>query len=419
MKIDKLFINIGQLFMPNDIDGPLFKEELNKADIIENAYLSVKEGKIYNFGSMNEADIESLKLAAQEIIDLKFKVVTPGLIDAHTHFVFGGSREHEFALKLNGVEYLDILDMGGGILNTQKATIEATFDELYDKSYALLNDMLSYGVTTVEGKSGYGLTLEGELKQLEVMEKLNENHPLDVISTFMAAHALPPEYKDNRQAYLDLIINDMIPEVAKRKLAKFQDVFLESGVFDAEESLKVLQAGNQYGLRARAHVDEVDSIGGVNAAIKAKAISCEHLMATTDEDMEKMAKAGIIANLLPATTFSLMKESYARARDFIDKGVPITICSDFNPGSSPSQNLQIAMMMAIYKMKLTPVEVLNAVTINAAYSLDLADKVGSIKKGKQADLVIFDLANIDFIFYNFGVNNVHSVYKKGQKVYQR
>lgn len=416
MKNKKLFINIGQAFLANSIGRPLSKDELNKSKILSHCYIYTEDGIILHIGENNS--YEKYISGDVEIIDIGGKVLTPGLIDAHTHFVFGGSREHEFALKLNGIEYLDILKMGGGILNTYKATNEIGFDDLYDKSKQILDHMLSYGVTTVEGKSGYGLNFNSEVKQLEIMKKLNENHPVDVVSTFMAAHACPPEYKNDKDAYIDIIINEMIPYVAHKKLAKFQDVFLETGVFDGKQAYKVLEAGNKYNLRARVHADEVDSIGGIDCAIKAGAISCEHLMATTDEDMIKMAESGIIANLLPATTFSLMKENFARARDFINKGVPITICSDFNPGSSPSENLQIAMMMAVYKMKLTPIEVLNAVTINAAYSLDLQGSIGSIEIGKKADFAIFDVPNIDFIFYNFGVNNVTEVYKNAKLVYK-
>ncbi|NLW53058.1 MAG: imidazolonepropionase [Tissierellia bacterium] len=413
MKADIILFNIGQLFCPLDENKPLRGEKLKEATILENSYIAIKDGKILEFGTKSyEKYIDD----NTKLIDINKKVVTPGLIDAHTHFVFGGSREHEFALKLNGVEYLEILQMGGGILNTVNTTRNISFNDLYDKSSKILDHMLSYGVTTVEGKSGYGLDFDTEIKQLEVMKKLDHNHPITVVPTFMAAHAIPPEFKENRKEYIDLIINEMLPFVADNKLARYQDVFLESGVFTKEESLQILLAGNQYGLKARVHADEVKSLGGIDAAIEADAISCEHLMATTDEDMYKMSKKGIIANLLPATTFSLMKDTYARAKDFLKYDNIITICSDFNPGSCPSENLQMAMFLAVYKMKLTPIQVLNAVTINASYSVGLQDSIGSIKVGKQADLTIFDVPNIDYIFYNFGVNNVCGVMKNGKMV---
>lgn len=413
MKADKILINIGQLFCPLDENTPLKGEMLKEANIIENAYLAIKDGLILDFGN---GIYKHLIDEATQILNLKGMVVTPGLIDAHTHFVFGGSREHEFALKLNGVEYLEILEMGGGILNTVNSTRNTSFDDLYDKAERVLDNMLKYGVTTVEGKSGYGLDFETEMKQLEVMKKLDENHTLTVVPTFMAAHAIPPEYKEKRDDYINLIIDQMLPYVANNKLAKYQDVFLESGVFTKEESLRILLAGNKYGLRARVHADEVKSLGGIDTAVEANAISCEHLMATTDEDMYKMAQSGIIANLLPATTFSLMKDSYARAKDFLKYDNAITICSDFNPGSCPSENLQMAMFLAVYKMKLTPIQVLNAVTINAAYSVGLGKEIGSITKSKNADLTIFNVPNIDYIFYNFGVNNVHSIFKSGNLI---
>lgn len=416
MKADKILINIGQLFCPIDEGRPLKGENLNRAHIINNSYLAIKDDKIIGFGDDN---YESLINKDTEIIDIKAKVITPGLIDAHTHFVFGGSREHEFSLKLNGVEYIEILKMGGGIINTVTSTRKTSFNDLYKKSKKILDHMVSYGVTTVEGKSGYGLDFDTEIKQLEVMKKLNDNHHMTIVPTFMAAHAIPKEFKEDRNGYINLITNKLIPYVAKNKLAKFQDIFIETGVFTAKEARIILNEGKKYGLIPRIHADEIDSIGAIDVAVETNAISCEHLMATSDEDMIKMSKSNIIANLLPATTFSLMKETYARARDFIKYDNAITICSDFNPGSCPSENLQMSMFLSVYKMGLTPIEALNSVTINASYSLGLQDTIGSIIIGKKADLTIFDCKNIDYIFYNFGVNNVDTVIKNGQIIYNK
>lgn len=416
MKANLLLKNIGELFVPTDNGFPLKGNELNEAKIIKSAYLAIIDGKISAYGT---GDFSHLTDEKTEIIDVENRVVTPGLIDSHTHFVFGGSREHEFALKLNGVSYMEILNSGGGILNTVDSTRRSDFESLYDKSFNILNDMLSYGVTSVEGKSGYGLDFDTEIKQLEVMKKLNQNHSIHIVPTFMAAHAIPKEYKNNREAYIDLIKNKIIPIVAERGLSKYQDVFCEEGVFTAEETRDILVKGMEYGLRPKIHSDEIVSIGGIDVAVDLGAISCEHLMATTDEDMAKMAKNNIIANLLPATTFSLMKNTYARAKDFLKYGNAITICSDYNPGSCPSQNLQMAMFIACYIMKLTPVEILNAVTVNASYSLEINDTKGNFDIGKDADFVIFDAPNIDYIFYNFGVNNVKDVYIKGNLVYTR
>lgn len=355
---------------------------------------------------------------AQNVIDAKGALVTPGLVDAHTHLIFGGWREHELALKLRGVAYLDILAQGGGILSTVRSTRAATEQELADKAGEALAMMLEMGTTTCEAKSGYGLTTEDELKMLRAIRDLQGKQPVDLVPTFLGAHALPEEYKDNREEYIRLLCEEMIPRVAEEHLAEFCDVFCETGVFTAEESRTILMAGKRYGLIPKIHADEIDPIGGTLVAGELPAISAEHLIRTRDEGIEAMARGGTIACCLPATSFYLDAD-FARARDMITAGVPVAIATDFNPGSCPNLSLQLAMNLGCYKYRMTPEEVLTAVTLNAAAAIHRADTIGSVEAGKKADLVIWKADNLDFIFYRFGNNLVHQVIKNGEIVIDR
>ncbi|BCA84570.1 imidazolonepropionase [Enterococcus saigonensis] len=414
MKADKILKNFSQIFCPIDQGIPLRGEQMSEAVIIEDGYIAIKDGKILAVakGDPDEALIDE----ETEIIDYTGKLATPGLIDCHTHLVYGGSREHEFSQKLNGVAYLDILAQGGGILSTVEATRKASFKELYDKSAALLDKMLIHGVTTVEAKSGYGLNWETEEKQLQVVKKLNEEHAVDLVSTFMGAHAIPAEYKGRASEFIDFIIHDMLPKVKAENLAEFCDIFCEKGVFTAQESEKLLQAAKDMGFKLRIHADEIATIGGVDVAAKLGAVSAEHLMMITDEGIKKLSEAHVIGNLLPATTFSLMEDTYAPAKKMIDHGMAITLTTDSNPGSCPTANLQFIMQLGCFMQKLTPIQVFNAVTINAAYSVCRADTIGSFDKGKNADIAIFDAPNIDFPLYFFATNLVEAVYKAGNLV---
>lgn len=411
MFADKILTHFNQVFCPNDPGHPLAGKEMATATILEDGYIAIKDGKILATGTGEpQADLvgpETILLSCQG------KVATPGLIDCHTHLVYGGSREHEFAQKLAGVSYLDILANGGGILSTVRATRKADFDTLYQKSYKLLDYMLDHGVTTVEAKSGYGLDWETEKRQLEVVQKLHEDHPIDLVSTFMAAHAIPEEYKGNNQAYLDLIIETMLPRVKEENLAEFCDIFCEQGVFTVEEARSLLTKAKDMGFKLRIHADEIKSIGGVDLAAELGTVSAEHLMVITDQGIDKLSQAKVIGNLLPATTFSLMEDTYAPARKMLDKGMAITLSTDSNPGSCPTANLQFVMQLGSFMMRLTPIEILNAVTINAAYSVDRQTRIGSFHPGKDADITIFDAPNIDFLFYFFATNLTDQVYKKG------
>lgn len=414
MVADVLLTHFNQIVCPNDPGHPLTGQEMKEATIIEDGYLALKDGLIMALGS---GQPDASLIGPETVVrSYEGKIATPGIIDCHTHLVYGGSREHEFAQKLAGVPYLDILAQGGGILSTVRATRAASFDNLYQKSKRLLDYMLLHGVTTVEAKSGYGLDWETEKRQLDVVAALEKDHPIDLVSTFMAAHAIPEEYKGNAKAYLDEIVEQMLPEVKKENLAEFCDIFCEKNVFTAEESRYLLSKAKELGFQLRIHADEIASIGGVDVAAELGAISAEHLMMATDEGIAKMSQAGVIGNLLPATTFSLMEDTYAPARKMIDAGMAITLSTDSNPGSCPTANMQFVMQLGCFMLRLTPIEVLNAVTINAAYSVNRQERVGSLTVGKEADIAIFDAPNIDYPLYFFATNLIHQVYKKGQLV---
>ncbi|QKG78426.1 Imidazolonepropionase [Streptococcus canis] len=417
MVADVLLTHFNQLVSPKDPGHPLTGQEMKEATIIEDGYLALKDGLIIALGSGEPA----AELVGSETIVRSYegKIATPGIIDCHTHLVYGGSREHEFAQKLAGVSYLDILAQGGGILSTVRDTRAASFDNLYQKSKRLLDYMLLHGVTTVEAKSGYGLNWETEKRQLDVVAALEKDHPIDLVSTFMAAHAIPEEYKGNAKAYLDVIVDQMLPEVKEKNLAEFCDIFCEKNVFTADESRYLLSKAKEMGFKLRIHADEIASIGGVDVAAELGAISAEHLMMATDDGIAKMSQAGIIGNLLPATTFSLMEDTYAPARKMIDAGMAITLSTDSNPGSCPTANMQFVMQLGCFMLRLTPIEVLNAVTINAAYSVNRQERIGSLTVGKEADIAIFDAPNIDYPFYFFATNLIHQVYKKGHLMVDR
>lgn len=413
MKATIVIKNISNLITMEGPNRPRVKEEMRNIGLIQNGIVAINEDEIIYVG--NGKLPSHIEVGEETIfIDGSGKTVTPGLVDSHTHLVHGGSRENELAMKLNGMGYLDILKMGGGIHSTVKATKEASFEELYDKAKKSLDIMLSYGVTTVEAKSGYGIDdFDTELKQLEVAKKLNEDHPIDIISTFLGAHAIPEKYKENSNEFVDKLIKEMIPEVSNRHLAKFCDVFCEEGVFSVEQSRKILNAGKKYDLIPKIHADEIKPLGGAELAAEVGCITADHLVAASDEGMKKMAESRVIANLLPATSFNLQTGNFAKARKMIETGIPVSLSTDYNPGSCPTENMQLVMSFASLIMKMTPEEVITAATMNGACALGLEKKIGSIKKGKQADIVIFDSPNLNYIIYHFGINHVEKVIKKG------
>lgn len=395
---------------------PAKREAMRELNIIENGSVLIKDGKIVAVGKLPELNQQYQKdIDEAEMHDATGKTVTPGLIDPHTHLVHAGTRENEYAMRLKGKTYMEIMNAGGGIHATTKATKEADFDQLYAESKQRLDTFFQYGVTTVEAKSGYGLSLEHELKQLEVAAKLNEDHAMDVVSTFMGAHAIPVDERDNPEPFVSRVIEEMIPEVAERKLAKFNDVFCERGVFTPDQSRRILEAGKEYGLVPKIHADEIEPYGGAELAAEVGAISADHLLKASDEGIHDMAENNVMGVLLPGTAFFLMAE-YANARKMIDGGVPVALSTDANPGSSPTLSLQFIMNLGCLKMGMTPEEVLTAATINAAHAINSEDKIGSLETGKQADIAIFDVPNHLMLSYNYGMNHIDTVIKKGETV---
>lgn len=380
---------------------------------LENAAILIDGGRIRAIAGNGRLPAGAER--AEQVVDAAGRLVTPGLIDCHTHMVFGGYRQGEVPLKLRGAGYLDILKAGGGILDTVEKTRAASEDALFAKSMGFLDEMLALGVTTVESKSGYGLDLENECKQLRVNRRLNEAHRVEVVSTFLGAHAVPAEYRGRADRYIDMLCADVLPAVAEEKLAGFCDVFCETGVFDVPQSRRLLLAAQSMGLKARIHADEIEAIGGAELAGEVGAVSAEHLIATGEAGMAAMAAGGVIADLLPATSFYLGK-AFAPARRMIELGIPVAIASDFNPGSCPSLNLQLAMSMGYLKYRMTPEEVLTAVTVNAACSLGLADRIGTLEEGKQADLVLWDAPDMEMLVYRFGSNLAKTVVKNGEVI---
>lgn len=398
--------NIGMLATPQGKRARSGAEQ-GEIQILKDAWVLIEDGLISQVGTGAAPEA-----AGAEVVDAKGRLVTPGLVDAHTHLIFGGWRQNELGMKLHGKTYLEIQNAGGGIQSTTNATRQATEEELAEKAAKALDEMMGFGVTTCEAKSGYGLATDHELKELRVIRDLNERHPMDIVATFMGAHLVPAEYKANRAEYIRLVCEEMMPAVKEQGIAQFCDVFCEADTFSVEESRQVLEAGLKYGLRPKIHADEIEAIGGSQLAGELGAISAEHLIVCPPEGIESMAKGGVIACLLPATSFNL-GSTFAPARDMVKAGVPVAMATDFNPGSCPCLNLQFVINLGCLKYRLTPEEVLTAVTLNGAAAIDMADKVGSVEVGKQGDLVIWDAPDLDYICYRVGSNLADTVIKRG------
>ncbi|KKX53539.1 imidazolonepropionase [Brevibacillus borstelensis] len=393
--------------------APVTGKRMNELGIIENGSLWIEKGRIEMVGTDEELQAAYKGRAHEaEVIDASGKLVTPGLVDPHTHLVHAGSRQNEFNMRLNGATYMEIMNNGGGIHATTAATRAADHATLFAESKKRLDQFLLHGVTTVEAKSGYGLTLEDEIKQLEVAQQLDQAHPIDIVSTFMGAHAVPREYKHDPDAFVELVIREMLPEVARRKLAEFNDVFCERGVFTPEQSHRILEAGVEYGLKAKIHADEIEPYEGAELAASIGAVSADHLLRASDKGIQMMAEAGVIGVLLPGTAFFLMAES-ANGRKMIDAGMAVAISTDCNPGSSPTVSTPLIMNLGCLKMGMTPAEVLTAATINAAHAISRGGQIGSLEQGKQGDVTIFDVPDYMTLQYRYGINHVHTVVKKG------
>ena len=404
-----LVSNIGMLATPKG-NAARCGEEQGKIEILKNAWVLIEDGVIAAVGTGSPEGADGA-----EVIDAEGRLVTPGLVDAHTHLIFGGWRQNELGLKLHGATYLEIQNAGGGIQSTTNATRSASKEELRAKAEKALDEMMSFGTTTVEAKSGYGLATEHELKALQVIRDLDDRHPMDLVATFMGAHLVPAEYKNDREAYVRLVCEEMMPAVREQGIAKFCDVFCEADTFTVEESRRILEAGLKYGLRPKIHADEIEAIGGSRLAGEIGAISAEHLIVCPPEGIDALAKGGVIACLLPATSFNL-GAVFAPARDMVKAGVPVAMATDFNPGSCPCLNMQFVINLGCLKYKLTPEEVLTAVTLNGAAAIGMADRVGSVETGKQGDLVIWDAPDLDYICYRVGSNLAGTVIKKGAVV---
>lgn len=345
-------------------------------------------------------------------IDADYRLVTPGLVDGHTHMVFGGYRQHEIPMKLKGATYLDILRAGGGILDTVRKTREATEEDLVYKTSRFLDEMMGFGVTTCESKSGYGLDFDNEMKMLAVNKKLDERHPMDVVSTFLGPHAIPDEYKGDGDGYIDMVCEKMLPYVKEHDLADYADVFTEDSVFNYDQSRRYLEKAKELGFGLKIHADEIEAIGGSRLAGEIGAASAEHLIVINEEGLQSMAKGGTTAMCLPATSFYL-GATFAPARRMIELGIPVATASDFNPGSCPSLNLQFVMNLACIRYRMLPEEVLTAVTINPACAIGRGDRVGTLEVGKQGDLVIWNAPDMEMLCYRFGSNLAAKVIKKG------
>lgn len=385
--------------------------EMSNLSVIENGTVIVSGGIITYVGK--DANCPPLSdFPNHEIIDATGKAVLPGFVDSHTHFIFGGYREEEFSWRMRGDSYMSIMERGGGIHNTMTATRNASFDELKNSGRKRLNSMLAMGVTTVEGKSGYGMDKATELKQLEVMKSLNEEHAVDIVSTFMGAHATPTEYKGRENDFLDYMIEEVIPEVKEKNLAECCDIFCEKNVFDIEQSRRYLTAARDLGFKLKIHADEIVTLGGAELAAELKALSADHLLQASDKGIGDLAESGVVATLLPCTAFSL-KEHYARGRYMIDSGCAVALATDLNPGSSFTNSVPLLFALACIYMQLSPEEALTALTINGAAAVGKADKTGSIDVGKQGDLVILEYPSYKFLPYHIGMNIVEKVIKKG------
>jgi imidazolonepropionase len=385
-------------------------KEMRDLGVIERGSIFVKDGIIEWVG--READWTIETSTETNILDASEKVVLPGFVDSHTHLVFAGSRENEFALRAEGKTYQEIVQAGGGIWSTVKEVRKATKKELKRAAEKRLDEMMKHGTTTVEIKSGYGLDMDNEVKMLEVINELEKEHYMTVVSTFLGAHAIPPEYDNNSDEYVRFLLDKLIPYVGRKQLARFSDVFCEKGYFNTLQGEYVLNEGKKFGLRPKVHADELSACGGAELAAKVGAISADHLEHMSSKGIDALRESEVLATLLPGVSFFLGHQ-YAPARELIEAGVPVALASDFNPGSCMSFSMPMMMTIACTQMKMTPEETITASTLNGAAALGLSDKLGSIEAGKVADIAIYDIPNYRYLPYHFGTNFLRTVIKRG------
>ena len=411
MKI--LFKNIKELIQvrkksPQKVEGEAMKE----LPTIKNAWMLIENDLILDFGSMEEPYSD---LIDQEI-DLTGKMVLPSWCDSHTHIVYAGNREQEFADRINGLSYEEIANRGGGILNSAKTLQETSEDDVFEQSAKRLEEVMKLGTGAVEIKSGYGLTKDGELKMLRVIKRLRDAYDIDIKATFLGAHAVPSDYKDRKQEYMDLVIQEILPEVAEQNLAEYIDIFCEKGYFSIEDTEALLKAAVKYGLKPKIHVNQFNAFGGVKIGVENHALSVDHLEVMNSEDIEILKNSATMPVALPSCSLFL-SIPYTPAREIIDAGLPLALATDFNPGSTPSGNMNLVVSLACIKMNMTPEEAINAATLNGAYAMELSETHGSITKGKKANFIITkDIPSYTFLPYAFGTNSIGSVYINGKPV---
>jgi|SRR5690554_1418003 imidazolonepropionase len=414
-RVDLIIYNIKELLTLSGNNIPRTGMAMNDLGIIRNGAIAVEGKRIVAVG---ESEQIITAYTAEEKIDCSEMVVMPGFVDPHTHPVFYHTRENEFEMRIMGKSYVEISRSGGGIRSSIAAVRSASEDELYHLAKKRVKRMISCGTTTLEAKSGYGLSTDSELKMLRVIKRLKESLPVDIVATFLGAHEFPSEYKDNREEYIRILTEEMLPAVAEEKLAEYCDIFTEEHVYTIEESRKILNRAKELGFRIRMHADELKPIGGSELAAEVGAVSADHLGAASPEGIKAMKENGVIPVLLPGTIFSLGLNSYARARDMIDSGLAVALATDYNPGSCNCDSMQFIITLATLQMKMTVAEAITAATINAACSLEMGESVGSLEPGKKADIMIMDMPSYRYLPYHFGSNNVSILIKNGKVIYQ-
>lgn len=407
-----LFINIKELIQVREANiTKVSGAEMKVLPTFKNAFLVIENDTIVDYGSM-----DNVPSSIENTIDCTGKMILPTWCDSHTHIVYAGNREQEFVDRINGLSYEEIANKGGGILNSAKKLQETSEEELYKQSAIRLEEVMQLGTGAVEIKSGYGLTVKAELKMLRVIKKLRENFKLPIKATFLGAHAFPTEYKNNKEGYINLIIEEMLPKLAKENLAEFIDAFCETGYFSVEDTDKILEAGKKYGLTPKVHVNQFTTIGGVQVSVKHDALSVDHLEVMNTKDIETLKGTNTMPVALPSCSYFL-SIPYTPARDIINAGLPLALATDFNPGSTPSGNMNFVVATACIKMKMTPEEAINAATINGAYAMNLSNEVGSITKGKKANFIITkEILSYGAIPYNFGSVLIDSVFINGKAI---